>query len=346
MHFKKILIFEQHYLLNHTTMAEETKTKVRRNTTSAKPAGEPQRITIEVTRYKSLLEALGDWKKVFRVIVTISFIGVLLFAGITLVVLSVKRIYPYSDITTNAFGATTIKNEKSEVSYWLLNTAELWGNSGIHVKKGQVVRIIASGKKHTAIHHLVDETRNNKPRLSNPWSGTEGFEGRESKRDTARSRYKIFPNANQDALLMQIVPVGSEPKDRPRESSQAIRIGEQREVHIEQDGILYFTVNDIVLDTETIVSMMCEIVNKKNPDIESIAEDLDNNRKTITYESFLEKFGTDSSSFTKDKYGEFEYSNNPDRRIELYGYFKNGYKTPWFEDNVGSFLIIVETLSE
>ena len=145
---------------------------------------------------------------------------------------------------------------------------------------------------------------------------------------------------------MQIVPVGSEPKDRPRESSQAIRIGEQREVHIEQDGILYFTVNDIVLDTETIVSMMCEIVNKKNPDIESIAEDLDNNRKTITYESFLLKFGTDSSSFTKDKYGEFEYSNNPDKRIELYGYFKNGYKTPWFEDNVGSFLIIVETLSE
>lgn len=129
---------------------------------------EPQKVIIEVTRYKAFLDALGDSRKVFRIILIISAITVLVFAGITLVLLSVKRIYPYSDITTNVFGATTIKNEKSEVSYWLFNTAELWANSGIKVKQGQIIKIRASGKKHTAIHHLVKDVDSNRDILTEP----------------------------------------------------------------------------------------------------------------------------------------------------------------------------------
>lgn len=105
-----------------------------------------QNIRVEISRYKTFLDALSDPQKVARVIFTVFSLGVLLFFGITLVVVTVKRFYPYSDITTNALGTTTIRNENKEVSYWLLNTAELWADSGINVKKGQTITIRASGK--------------------------------------------------------------------------------------------------------------------------------------------------------------------------------------------------------
>ncbi|MBQ4389396.1 MAG: hypothetical protein II824_05435 [Bacteroidales bacterium] len=313
------------------------------------PKGEqPQNIRIEVTRYKSLLDALGDWKKVFRVIVTISVTGLLLFAGVMLVVLSVKRIYPYSDITTNALGATTIKNEKSEVSYWLLNTAELWANSGIKVKKGQTIHVIASGKKHTAIHHLVEDAKENADNLRDPWVGTEGSTDRPQERDQARRNYRIFPHANQDALLMQIVPPGQEPEDRPMESSSAILIGKQREVHVEKDGVLHFAINDIVLDDDTIARMMLEMTGSQKSPYVAVKE-LKEKGKSITYHDFLTIFGTDEKAFQPvgGKFGKFAFGKNRGTdEIELFGYYRNAYKTPWFEDNVGSFLIIVESVND
>lgn len=309
----------------------------------------PQRIRIEVTRYKSLLDAMGDWIKVFRVIVTISVTGLLLFAGIMLVILSVKRIYPYSDITTNALGATTIKNEKNEVSYWLLNTAELWSNSGIKVKRGQTIHVIASGKKHTAIHHLVEDANLNSNILRDPWVGTEGSNDRPDDRDEARRQYRIFPYANQDALLMQIVPIGKDPEDRPiEESSVAVLIGKEREVHIEKDGVLYFTINDIVLDDMTIARMMCDMTGAKK-DLDNVVTELNKRRKDISYKDFLELFGTAPQIFKpgENGFGKFAFGKNKGSdNIELFGYYKNEYKTPWFEDNVGSFLIIVETVND
>ena len=347
-----------------------------------------QKISIELTRYKSLLEALGDWKKVFRVIVTLFVTGVLLFAGITLVVLSIKRIYPYSDITTNALGSTTIKNEKTEVSYWLLNTAELWANSGIHVKKGQTITVRASGKKHTAIHHLVEETRQNKAASAKSWVGTSGFDrSADTGRDVERARYRIFPSRDQDALVMQVVPEGARPDDRPQyldkrpfcapylatSRSDFIFVGEQREnIHIEQDGVLYFTINDIVLDDETVTRMMMEIgapaelrknYSYGNPELQEsdfsdIWAKMQNIRKirkdyardttklnTFYTDRFVPAFApADTTALLNNHFG--FGTNEGTRQIELYGYFMNRYKEPWYEDNVGSFLILVETATD
>ncbi|MBO4660358.1 MAG: hypothetical protein J5610_02740 [Prevotella sp.] len=49
-----------------------------------------------------------------------------------------------------------MKSEDKEVIYWLLNTADVWANSGIHVEKGDELTIRASGLSHAGIHHLVD----------------------------------------------------------------------------------------------------------------------------------------------------------------------------------------------
>lgn len=346
-------------------MAEGTIKKRTNRKETASP--ETQKVIIEVTRYKALLEALGDPRKVVRAILIISAVAVLLFAGITLVVLSVKRIYPYSDITTNALGATTIKNEKSEVSYWLLNTAELWANSGIKVKQGQTIKIRASGKKHTAIHHLVNNVDSNDVHLREPWVGTEGFSVQNNERDIARARFRIFPDSNQDALLVQIVPLHGKRKDslqlrRPKTGyNQFEVIGKEKEIRIEEDGTLYFAINDIVLDDETVIMMMTEMEGMPADSItmvkmKEMKEDIKECRKTYkvdtrkAYTEFLNIFGFDSNAnipMNDGKFGVFKFGTNMDKPwIELFGYCMEEYREPWFEDNIGSFLIIVETVTE
>lgn len=328
-----------------------------------------QKVIIEVTSYKAFLEALGDSRKVFRIILIISAIAVLLFAGITLVLLSVKCIYPYSDIATNVFGATTIKNEKSEVSYWLFNTAELWANSGIMVKQGQIIKIRASGKKHTAIHHLVKDVDSNRDILTDPWVGTEGFSEQRSmnkKRDVARARYRIFPDANQDALLVQVVPLPQARKDtfqlRPAKGGNQFEIiGKENEIQINEDGILHFAINDIVLDDETVIKMMTEMANEKSigtgllDSVKVHRESFKQTKDSIKiYGRFLNLFGFNSNEDIPKKekdgkvlFGDFEFGMNKNTKfIELFGYCMNEYRTPWFDDNIGSFLILVETVTE
>lgn len=344
-------------------MAEETRPASRRKKAAAQSA-EPQTVRIELTRYKSLLDALGDPRKVFRVIATIFSVGVLLFAGIALVIVSVKSIYPYNDITTNALGATTIKNEKGEVSYWLLNTAEPWANSGIRVKKGQTITVRASGKKHTAIHYLLNEARDNFASLSRDWVGSEGFAPEteiNNDRDQARARYRIFPDRNQDALLMQIVRDGGEVEDRPEHINEEgrkayspntfIHVGKQLEkYYVTENGTLYFAINDIILDDETVVKMLLNASGDKNPTDWAVAEKKEackalRKEHPADYAKFMKEFpGLEQ---TDGKFGEdLQLGLNPSKQVELYGYFMAENRYPWYDDNVGSLLIVVESVNE
>ena len=387
---------------------EEQKPKSRRGSRSkatkkedATPAPQPEKkdpgtIKIEIQKYKSLVDALREYRMVFRAILIIFMVGLLLFTGITAVVIAVKRFYPYSDIATNALGATTLKNEDKEVSYWLLNTAELWANSGIKVKKGQTITVRASGKKHTAMHHLYDDARGNNVKLQEPWVGTQGFttgeDRREGNRDQTRAKYRIFPDENQDELLMQIVPVGGSPDLRPRffaksangkhyyvkeSENRFLVIGDRQDnIHIEQDGILYFGINDIVLDDATIIEMMwnistgdynrnfeedalrvmptlCDLRNSMFPSNRYTENSLDSLKiKDNKYKEFLEVFHKVPEAIERHneknelRFGDFEFGTTKGTQfIELYGYFMFRDKTPWYDDNLGSFLIVVESSS-
>lgn len=379
------------------TIKEETASAPQPEKKDAGTSPQPEQndaktIKVEIQKYKSLVDALGDFKKVFRVILTIVLVGVLLFTGITAIVISVKRFYPYNDITTNALGATTLKNEDKEISYWLLNTAEPWANSGIKVKAGQTITVRSSGKKHTAMHHLFDDAKNNNVRLREPWVGTKGFSSREDKRegrDAARAKYKIFPSENQDELLMQIVPDSKKPDLRPRVYDEAntcfknsenrfLVIGDRQDnIYIDRDGVLYFGINDIILDDATIVEMMLNICkNDYNDRFESdaikllpdlclwrtghVSEYRDNPKALldnhVLYESFVRRFGKKTDEIKKVEitedgekkvtFGDFEFGTTINTEfIELYGYFMYEYQTPWYDDNLGSFLIVVESSS-
>lgn len=72
------------------------------------------------------------------------------------------------------------------------------------------------------------------------------------------------------------------------------------------------------------------------------------------YNRFLNLFGFNSNEDITKKgkdgktlFGVFEFGMNKDTKfIELFGYCMNEYRTPWFDDNIGSFLILVETVTE
>ena len=280
---------------------------------------QPQIVTVRLNKYKSLVDALGNRRITMRALLTLFLLGVLLFTGITFIALAIKSLYPYSDITTNALGATTIKSERNEVSYWLFNTAILWADSGIQVKEGDIITIRASGKSNTAIHHLVKAAEDN-TQIADKWVGSEGeslasfTDSKNRDRDEARRKYRIIPNRESGALIMQVVD-NEKPFDTPRDDKANDQnfyfIGKERQnIYINHPGTLYFAVNDIVLNMDTIRDM------KSDPDFAKM------NLGTTTLDN-----GNTVNEL--DYYGENEEVNKK-------------RKTVWFDDNVGSFLIVVE----
>lgn len=338
---------------------------------------QPQHIQIELRKYRSLEKILGDPRKTGRLVLLVFVLAMALFAGVALVIVSLKVFYPYYEIATNVMGATTIKNEDREISYWLFNTSELWADSGIRVKKGQTISVRTSGKKHSAIHHLVDDVKDNSARMREPWVGSAGFEDEFDKRsakDRYRKRFRIAPGEPQDVLLMQIAKDRKSCSDR---SDKIHVIGKHSEnVHIEEDGTLFFAVNDIVLDDRTIIQMMLDIAGRKvqtraaldyfvrtgdslcramrnsvkGTHEYAVLNQDDSTKLHRWYGEFLGALGiTDQSVIEghldkdKDDPLAFQPMAGSQKIIELFGYYLYGYKEAWFDDNVGSFLIIVES---
>ena len=193
-----------------------------------------------------------------------------------------------------------------------------------------------------------------------------GFEvdhDKRSFRDQYRAKYRICPDENQDALLMIIRDNSSMYNERPEPNDIIYVIGKEKEdIHITQDGYLFFAVNDIVLDQMTIVNMILDITNsfikvKQIASIDTIINNLKERPCPLSlshndYSEFLSQFGISRQDLREqflqkwnDENNEFHFQSVQGHKdmIELYGYFINDYKNAWFDDNVGSFLIIVET---
>lgn len=245
--------------------------------------GENKKMEIEITRYKGLVNAFNTPTALAKLIIVISLIIVLVFFGISVIALVVKSYYPYKTVNSNEYGATIIENEDNEVIYWLFNTADLWANSGIHVKKGDVISVRASGAFNSSIHHLVDEANENKKGRN--WLSPIGGPNASTPREKHRAGYRISQAHPFNTLLMQVIPEDVELKDndgvwtteyacyldgRPKEIKNnnntidhtksiypdIYAIGAERDkVTIRSDGVLYFTVNDIALTKDIIMSM-------------------------------------------------------------------------------------------
>lgn len=255
---------------------------------SSNDAGD-KKMEIEITRYKRFVETFNHPRALAKLIVVVSIIIVLVFLGISIIALVVKSYYPYQVVNSNEYGATIINNEDNEVIYWLFNTADLWANSGIHVKKGDVISVRASGAFHSSIHHLVDDARAN--RKGRNWvSPMGGPNSKSNPREEHRSKYRISPAQEFNTLLMQVIPENVELKDNNgkwiskydsyldgqarevKNNNNTIdynksvypdiyAIGAERDkVIIRSDGVLHFAVNDIALTRNIILQMNKDVL--------------------------------------------------------------------------------------
>lgn len=251
--------------------------------------GENKKMEIEITRYKKIVEAFNSPRALAKLIIVISLIIVLVFFGISVIALVVKSYYPYKTVNSNEYGATIIENEDNEVIYWLFNTADLWANSGIHVKEGDVISVRASGAFHSSIHHLVEDAEKN--RRGRNWLNPIGGPNASGPREEARASYRISSAQPYNTLLMQVIPenvVLKDPdgnwiteysgyldgrskietnNDKTINYNKSIfpdiyAIGAERDkITIRTDGVLHFAVNDIAL-TRDIIMQMKEKVKK------------------------------------------------------------------------------------
>ncbi|MBO7572575.1 MAG: hypothetical protein J6T48_10550 [Bacteroidales bacterium] len=278
----------------------------------------PPKVEIEINKYKNLVRALNEPKMLAKVIIVTTTIVILVFLGVSLVALMIKKFYPYKAINSNEYGATFIENEDSEVIYWLFNTADLWANSGIKVHKGDVLTIHTSGAFHSAVHHLVDDAKNN--RMSFNWMEANGGFPNNDPREKERAKYRIVNKYNNNTILMQVlpddyIPAGKNEKwwkgcsndsvkldhiDGKGNSARIYAIGKDIEnIEIQEDGILSFSINEVAFTKRNIVEMYKNIDLCNTTDTLTIAIDGDNVTKQGVVIKRNDKIKIDSSGNDK-----------------------------------------------
>lgn len=316
-------------------------------------------IKIEIVKYAPFINAISDSRSIARSAGLLALLVCLIFSGLLLLVITLKRMYPYSDIQTNMYGATTIRDEEKDVMYWLFNTAELWANSGIAVKKGDVLNIRASGMSNTAIHKLVKDANDNRL-LSTKWISTDGVDNRENPRDNLRMKWRIVPKKPQDALVMRVV---EDESDSDYDSNEGVYlIGKGREgIQIHDDGYLQFAVNDIILTDEVIYKMMHDharmLVKKYDPDylshfistypVDYSEEAYERLRNDKTVARVYDRFNMSMENLESYSFGPYPAVDGNDavntwQKNEMTYYKEKGYRHAWYDDNIGSFLIVIE----
>lgn len=329
-------------------------------------SNENKKMEIEITRYKSIVKAFNNPSALAKLIIVIALIIILVFIGISIIALVMKSFYPYKVVNSNEYGATIIQNEETEVSYWLLNSADLWANSGISVKKGDVISVRASGAFHSSIHHLVDEAKKNKKEYS--WLYPIGGPNSSESKESFRAEHRISGAYPLNTLLMQVIPIDVRLKKDGRwnpeaylyidgtgkEGKKPIKpdiyvIGAERDkITIRTDGVLHFTVNDIAL-TEKVIAKM-----KEKENIQPVEVIVNNENKVYYKDKGPLKIGPypklkekDSLAFKALKRlgydGEFDDTTLISQvYTELDYYRSEGFVDAWFVDNAGSFLIVIE----
>lgn len=331
---------------------------------------ENPKVEIQIDRHKQLFDTLKNPRMMWRVLLSLFFVIVVLFIGLAFVVLSVKSFYPYNAIQTNIYGATIMKNEDKELIYWLFNSADVWANSGIEVHKGDELTIRSSGASFTAIHHLVDNAKDNTV-LGDMWVDTDG-QNRTGKRDLLRAKYRLNPFCDEGKLLMQVLDASNKHdrqdwintvSDDVLDNSMAEIIGrERRNMIITKDGILHFVVNDIVLTNSKIERMYSEFLDsliqmnggkggELKTTIMQLVSSINVNNPNVSEAAIKELMrlnshfkGIDSIARTRGlSLGDYYQHKKYFPLInELVYYKKTGFRDAWYADNVGSFLIVIE----
>ena len=280
---------------------------MKKKESTAETPKDGERITLTIVKNKDIIEVLRSPALTLRFILITFCIVLFLFIGLSWVLRSIKKVFPYNTITTNPYGATLMQDEDKTVAYWLFNTATFWADSGIEVEQGDVLTIRASGSMNTAVHHLVEDADKNRI-ATDPWMDTDG--GRDTEeRNPDRSRHRIAPGERENVLLMRVYPP-TEQDDRQetfsRINSYYVIGKEKSNVYIRENGRLQFTVNDIDMTPAKLREMYRE---ERDAFIDIIKKEYP---KGITIKNSTIKISNlekEWKSFSNDFFSENEYAN-------------------------------------
>ncbi len=282
-------------------------------------------------------------------------------------------------ILTNQYGVVINSEPEKQVCYFLLNSSQLWAETGIQVEEGDLVSVYASGSINTGIHHVVKAANENRtPEFG--WSGPGGLNTRvlfqEKPADHISLKYLVQPSANQGELLMMVAngngynEYTDTTKSHTYFKNDIITIGEGKaKVRINKNGLLHFCVNEVYLSKKNIIDLRKDYIDyihthtdgkkilKPGSTLDSIRElnydgyarystkSLANDSVTLTK---LDSIEQQSAKYLRDTLknklttDEQKYLRVYNRIFELEQYYVLGYELPWYDDNLGSYLVVVE----
>ncbi len=279
-------------------------------------------------------------------------------------------------ITITKEGAISLKVGSETSSVFLLSAngngnKSPWVDTGVRVKEGQQVRINASGKVCIAVHHIIEDAKDDSI-ARHPWVGPEGLDqhiypARKTIENIYQKPFLIAPYRPYGMLIGYISE--SDPELNFANSNarciddKIIKIGSGIEFKAKQPGTLWLTINEIWLVEETKRAYL--ILNKQG-------DKLDEKRiKEVRKDELMEKWknhdvvelDVDTAPAKKQRVDlqqrfpspkEFEQSQyflkelqrevdtQRIRKSRWNSVISNGYPNLWYDDNAGSFSVTIQ----
>jgi hypothetical protein len=294
----------------------------------------PTKQSSEKNPFKSWLDILtfllkekeGRFLTIFLIVV----LGVVMGA----VALIANRI----EIVTGV-GTIIVKNGNKQNSVFLLSPTggykTPWVNTEIKVKKGDKIKITASGRVHTSLKRLVAEAQHHEtvdPAYL-PWVGPEGFQQEQEDKlqsiyPPPRRPYKLLPDKNGAYYGYGMLLAGARNSKKEMIQQDIEPIGIDREFQAKNDSELELTVNDIWLDENMVDIYVLPIKNN-----------YEYYKSEAHYCATL--IGEDYSNWSKEIEKKKVIEQYEKRKRSWQAIVKNRAWGLWYEDNTGSFSVSI-----
>jgi hypothetical protein len=240
------------------------------------------------------------------------------------------------EIVTGA-GTIIVKNGNTQNSVFNLSptggSKTPWVKTGIKVKKGDKIKITASGRVHTSLKRLIAEAQNHAVDPAYlPWVGPEGLQQeQEDKLQStfpARRSYKVLPDKNGAYYGYGMLLAGVRNPRQEMLQENIEPIGISHDFQTKYDGELELTVNDVWLDESM-----------ENTYIVPIKNNFEYYKSEAHFHATLigENFSTWSKETEKKKANE-AYKK---RKQSWQAVVKHRAWGVWYEDNTGSFSVSI-----
>lgn len=223
--------------------------------------------TVEPKKFKGRIPWQIPYQKGLRLILILAAIIVSLTFVLYYSVISLREglLYQNSFTVTDNGAMRSVKCFGREYDTYLFNTSELWADTGIHVSKGDHVRLSFSGAFHSSAYDLYLDSRDNTAKPEVRWVGQrqredyaphrwrQFFKARPEIPQIEKNRYALYPGSDREPTYLGAILYSIAPEYLREDDPDAImELGGQCTPRTgsvgfkaRNDGVLRLAVNDI-----------------------------------------------------------------------------------------------------